>query len=120
MNTVSLVERLTRAPEARSTKDGQSVTRMRLAVPRPGDDNSPVYVDVVAWGRLAETCAEYLAQGRQVAVSGRLDYSEWNDAELKSRLGHTMMLACEHSEATKCHHPRSHLRRPGRRREGGQ
>jgi len=36
---------------------------------------------VVAWERLAETCGEYLTQGRQVAVSGRLDYSEWNDAE---------------------------------------
>jgi len=31
--------------------------------------------------RLAETCGEYLTQGRQVAVTGRLDYSEWSDAE---------------------------------------
>lgn len=29
----------------------------------------------------AETCGEHLAQGRQVAVSRRLDYSEWSDAE---------------------------------------
>jgi len=36
---------------------------------------------VVAWERLAETCGEYITQGRQVAVSGRLDYSEWTDAD---------------------------------------
>jgi single-strand DNA-binding protein len=54
---------------------------MRIAVPGPGSGTEPVYIDVVAWERLAETCGEYLRHGRQVAVSGRLDYSEWSDAE---------------------------------------
>ncbi len=81
MNSIDIIGRLTREPETTTTKAGHTVCRMRVAVPRPSDDTEPVYVDVVAWDRLAETCSQYVGQGRQVAVSGRLDYSEWNDAD---------------------------------------
>jgi single-strand DNA-binding protein len=81
MNSIQIIGRLTKDPETSTTKAGQALCRMRVAVPGPGSDAEPVYIDVVAWERLAETCGEYLRQGRQVAVSGRLDYSEWNDAE---------------------------------------
>ena len=81
MNSIQIIGRLTKDPDTTTTKAGQTLCRMRVAVPRPGGDAEPVYIDVVAWERLAETCGEYLAQGRQVAVSGRLDYSEWSDAE---------------------------------------
>ena len=50
---------------------------MRLAVPRRDRDADPVYVDVTAYDGLAETCAVHLEKGRQVAVTGRLDYQEW-------------------------------------------
>jgi single-strand DNA-binding protein len=81
MNSIQIIGRLTKDPEVNTTKTGQALCRMRVAVPRPSSETEPVYIDVVAWERLAETCGEYLAQGRQVAISGRLDYSEWNDAE---------------------------------------
>ena len=50
---------------------------MRLAVSRRDRDAAPVYVDVVAYDALAKVCAEHLEKGRQVAVSGRLDYQQW-------------------------------------------
>jgi len=81
MNSIQIIGRLTKDPEVNTTKTGQALCRMRLAVPRPGSETEPVYIDVVTWERLAETCSEYLTQGRQVAVTGRLDYNEWNDAE---------------------------------------
>jgi len=81
MNSIQIVGRLTKDPEFSTTKAGQDFCRMRVAVPRPGIEAEPVYIDVVAWDRLAQTCALYLTQGRQVAVSGRLDFSEWSDAE---------------------------------------
>lgn len=81
MNSIQIIGRLTKDPELTTTKAGQALCRMRVAVPRPGSDAEAVYIDVVAWERLAETCGKHLAQGRQVAVSGRLDYSEWSDAE---------------------------------------
>lgn len=68
----------------RETKGDTKVAGMRLAVPRRpknGEDVAPVYVDVTAFGKLAENCHEYLAKGRRIAVSGRLEYSEWADQD---------------------------------------
>jgi single-strand DNA-binding protein len=78
MNSINLVGRLTRDPELRETKGAG----MRLAVPRRpknGEEQAPVYVDVTAFGTLAENCGRYLQKGRRVAVAGRLEYSEWTD-----------------------------------------
>ncbi len=77
MNNIQLIGRLTRDPELRSTNSGKAVANMRLAVSRRDRDADPVYVDVVAFDGLAETCGAHLEKGRQVAVSGRLDYQEW-------------------------------------------
>lgn len=81
MNTVNLIGRLTRDPELDETKGGTAVSRMRLAVPRrrkDGKDQGAVFVNVVAYGGLASNCSDYLTKGRQVAVSDRLEYREWN------------------------------------------
>ena len=81
MNSVNLLGRLTHDPERRTTDGGTPVAGFRLAVPRPkdrnGDERPPVYVDVSAFGPLAEVCGQYLTKGRQVSVSGRLDHQEW-------------------------------------------
>ena len=77
MNNVQLIGRLTRDPELRSTKSGKQVANMRIAVSRRDREAAPVYVDVVAFDKLAEVAAEHLVKGRQVAISGRLDYQEW-------------------------------------------
>ena len=87
MNHVSLIGRLTRDPEAHEG-NGHQVARMRLAVPGRDREAEPDYVDVVAFDGLAGTCLEYLEKGRQVGVSGRLNYSEWeaDDGSRRSRL----------------------------------
>ncbi|MGO9955239.1 MAG: single-stranded DNA-binding protein [Solirubrobacteraceae bacterium] len=81
MNNVTLTARLaTAAPELRNTPGGTPVATLRLAVQRPrknGEDQGADFVDVVVFGRQAETCAQYLGKGRKVAVSGRLSHSEW-------------------------------------------
>ena len=84
MNTVQLIGRLTRDPELRYTPAGTATCTIRLAVPRRkrngGDtDPGPVYIDVVTFGAQAEAIAEYMAQGRRVGVTGRLEYREWTD-----------------------------------------
>ena len=74
MNSITLTGRLTADPETRSTHSATAVTQFRLAVQRrrsrEGEDRGAVYVDVVCFGRLAESCGEYLTKGRQVAASG--------------------------------------------------
>ena len=40
---------------------------------------------IVAWGRLAEICTEYLAKGRQVYIEGRLQTRDWEDRDGNKR-----------------------------------
>ena len=80
MNTIQLIGRLTRDPELRYTNSGMPTTTLRLAVSRrkkDGEDQGAVYVDVVTFSKQAEAVAEHLSKGRRVAVTGRLEYREW-------------------------------------------
>jgi single-strand DNA-binding protein len=91
MNNISLVARVVQAPALRTTTGGTNVTTLRVAVPRPrkdGEDQGADFVDVVCFGRQAETCVEYLTKGRRVAVTGRLSQSEWttDTGERRSKL----------------------------------
>ncbi len=84
MNTIQLIGRLTQDPELRYTNTGMATTKLRLAVPRrkrSGEDQPPVYVDVVTFDKQAEAVAEHLEKGRRVAVTGRLEYREWKDQQ---------------------------------------
>ena len=85
MNSVNLIGRLTRDPEADKTEGkGTSVSNMRIAVPRPprgGEEQPAMYYTVVAYGSLADVCNEHLEKGREVAVQGRLDQREWRDSD---------------------------------------
>ncbi len=87
MNTVVVMGRLTRAPEMAFTTGGKPVARMRLAIPRPGDDGAE-FVDTVAYDGLADACGLYLARGRRVGVVGRLVHEEWDapDGSRRERL----------------------------------
>jgi len=90
MNSVNLIGRLTKDPELRYSPNGNAVCTLRLAVTRrkrSGDDQGAVFIDVVSFGPRAEAVAEHMTKGRQVAVSGRLEYQEWKaqDGSLRSR-----------------------------------
>jgi single-strand DNA-binding protein len=80
MNHVTLIGRLTSDPTTRSNEITQ-VTSLRLAVQRPrgrdGQDRGADFVDIAVFGRQAETCQQYLAKGRKVAIDGHLHHSEW-------------------------------------------
>ncbi len=95
MNSINLTGRLTRDPEARSTREDATVAEFWLAVQRRrgrgGDDRGAVYVDVVAFGGLAGSIVEYLAKGRQVAVSGRLEHDQWEAEDGSRRQRHKVI-----------------------------
>lgn len=91
MNSIQLIGRLTSDPELRETNTGKPVGNLRLAVDRRDRDADPVYIDVVVWNGLAETCAKYTAKGRQVAVTGRLEYREWTTDDGAKRSKHEVI-----------------------------
>ena len=88
MNDVSLIGRLTRDPELRTTRNGTDVATLRLAVDRRRGDDGAVFVDITCFEGQARACADHLAKGRQVAISGRLELDQWkaDDGTNRSRL----------------------------------
>lgn len=81
MNTTSIIGRLAQDPEVRFTTGGTAVATFRLAVANPKDKDQPNWIPVKALGKTAEAVGEYLTKGNQVAVTGRLESSEWDDKE---------------------------------------
>jgi single-strand DNA-binding protein len=89
-NRVILVGNLTRDPEIRYINSGSPVTKFRIAVNPNKRDAKPedtMYVDIVAWERLAETCNTYLKKGSPVLVEGRLSIRSYDDTKLKDDSG---------------------------------
>lgn len=93
LNQVTLMGNLTRDPELRQTPNGQSVVSFSLALNRSYKDQSGEwqeatdYIDVVAWGPLAERVAQYLAKGRRCLVQGRLQSRSWEqDGQKRSKV----------------------------------
>jgi single-strand DNA-binding protein len=89
-NRVILVGNLTRDPEIRYVNSGSAVTKFRIAVNPNKRDAKPedtMYVDIVAWERLAETCNTYLKKGSPVLVEGRLSIRSYDDAKLRDDSG---------------------------------
>lgn len=80
MNSVQLIGRLTRDPEADHTASGTAVTTFRLAIERPGRKGAD-FVTIKAWERLADATADHLTRGRRVAVQGRLAHEEWTGSD---------------------------------------
>jgi single-strand DNA-binding protein len=89
INVVVITGNLTRDPELRSTPSGTSVCKLRIGVNgrRKNAHNEwvdkPNFFDVTVWGAHGESCAEYLAKGRPVAVEGRLDWHEYTKDDEK-------------------------------------
>ena len=96
MNQVNLIGRLTRDPELRSLGDSdRDVCELRIAVDngksREGVDRDPTYVDVATFDAAARACVGHLTKGRQVAVSGRLVYREWEADDGSKRSKHSVL-----------------------------
>jgi single-strand DNA-binding protein len=87
MNKVILIGRLTKDPELRYTPNGTAVTTFTLAVNRPrtgqAGEREADFINIVAWSKLADLCANYLRKGRQAAVEGRLQTRSYDNKEGK-------------------------------------
>ena len=87
LNVVMIIGNLTRDPELRYTPSGAAVVTFGVATNRQwtnqqGQSQEEVqFHNVVAWGKLAEICAQILSKGKKVFIQGRLQTREWEDKE---------------------------------------
>lgn len=89
-NKVILIGNLTKDPELRYTPQGTSVCNFRIAVNyryKQGDEvkKEVTFIDVVTFGKQADTCGQYLNKGSAVLVEGRLQERRWETEEGQSR-----------------------------------
>ncbi len=84
-NSVMILGRLVRDPELKYSGNGVPVCDLTVATTRKfrkadgQEGESTVFLDVNAWRRLGEVCAQFLKKGREVFISGELTQSRWVD-----------------------------------------
>jgi len=91
VNKVILVGNLGKNPEMRYTQGGAAVANMTLATTERYTDKSGQKQEqtewhrVVAFGKLAEICGQYLTKGRQIYIEGRIQTRQWQDQQGQKR-----------------------------------
>lgn len=91
LNRVLLIGNLGADPELSYTPSGTAKATMRLATHEVWTNKSgekgerTEWHRLIAWGRLAEICGEYLTKGRQIFIEGRLQTRSWEDRDGNKR-----------------------------------
>lgn len=85
MNKLFLIGNLTRDPELTETTNGTKVCRFTIAVNRAysgaNGEKQTDFFNCVAWRGLGETVARYLHKGNKVAVSGSIEFRNYEDSD---------------------------------------
>lgn len=85
MNNVSLVGRLTKDPELKTTQSGLSVCRFTVAVDRPySKDRQADFISCIAWRKTAEFIDSYFSKGQRIALTGSIQTGSYTDKDGKT------------------------------------
>ncbi len=84
MNKIHMTGGLTRDIEIRYQASGLAIGKSAIAMTRKfnqgGERKEEVcYIDIVWFGKSAETANQYLNKGSKVLITGRLAFSKWQD-----------------------------------------
>lgn len=91
LNKAMIIGRLGQDPEVRYTQSNTAVATLNIATnerfkDRNGENQERTeWHRVVAWGRTAEICQQYLKKGSQVYIEGPIQTREWEDKEGQKR-----------------------------------
>lgn len=86
LNKCMFIGNLGRDPEIKFIDNGNAVANFSIACNEKWKDKASgeqkehvEWVRVVAWGKLATLCGEYLKKGRPVFVEGKMKTRKWTD-----------------------------------------
>ena len=91
LNRVMIIGRLGADPELRYTQTGQAVCSLRVATDESYTDRDGNRVErtewhiVVAFGKTADHCNQFLHKGSLVYVEGKLSTRKWQDQKGQDR-----------------------------------
>jgi len=99
VNKVILIGNLGRDPELRYIPSGQPVASFTVATSESYTDRSGArqkrteWHNIVAWGKLAELCGQYLKKGRQIYVEGRISTRQYEAKDGSGKRSRTEIVA---------------------------
>ncbi len=85
LNKAMLIGNLTKDPEAKTLPSGQAVSSFSIATNRVWKDKDGAkkeqaeFHNIVAFGKVAEICNQYLKKGAKTYIEGRLQTRSWED-----------------------------------------
>lgn len=80
MNNVILMGRLTRDPELKYSQAGKAYCRFTVAINREFNREEADFINCLAFGKTAETIAEWLGKGRRIALQGRIQTGSYQNS----------------------------------------
>lgn len=97
INNVTLLGRLTAAPELKATASGTSVTTFCIAIdrryqPKDGEKQTD-FINCVAWRSTAEFIAKYFSKGDMIAVTGEIQTRNFEDKNGNKRTAVEVIIA---------------------------
>jgi single-strand DNA-binding protein len=86
INKVFIIGRLTRDAELKYTEAGMPVSKFSIACNekrKKGEEwvDEVNFFDIVLWGKTAESLAQYLVKGKQIAIDGKMKQERWQDRD---------------------------------------
>lgn len=90
LNKVFLMGNLTRDPELRYTPNGSAVCEFGIAINRRfmqagTEKDETCFLDIVVWGKQAESSSRFLQKGAGVFIEGRLVYEQWTEKDTQKK-----------------------------------
>ena len=91
VNKAILVGRLGKDPEIKYTPNGTAIANFTMATSENYKDKDGQKQEktewhrIVAFGKLAEICGEYLVKGKQVYIEGRIQTRSWDDKDANKK-----------------------------------
>jgi single-strand DNA-binding protein len=88
-STLTVAGNLVADPESRQTGEGKTVARVRLAISqrkfnqqtKQWEDGESIFINAVAFDKIADNVVSTLTKGMRVLISGRLKQDSWTDKE---------------------------------------
>jgi len=91
MNSVHIIGNMTRDVELRYSQGGTAIASIGVAVNKKvknasgAYEDKPVFIDVTAFGKTAETLNQYFRKGSKIGIDGELNFEQWTDQQGQKR-----------------------------------
>ena len=90
LNRITIIGRLTMAPELKYVQSGTALCRISIANNRTytqdGEKTTQAsFFNVIVWGKLGEVISEHCHKGERIGIEGRLQQRSWEDDAGKKR-----------------------------------